>query len=158
MYIEEEVGRKTSTVDVEDWEVAYLEIKDVLENRFFFEEVEEERFRHHKDKGLIVSKINAIDAMDRFTDIELTFVVTIDILEGGSNRATITIDSKGEVITEYPEDSTWQRSPFYFALRSFWDKLVYQWSREKWKEEASELLVDVHSGLRGAFSSTSIER
>lgn len=158
MYIEEEVGRRTSTVDVADWEQAYMEIKDVLENRFFFEEVEEERFRHHKDKGLIVSKVNAIEEKDDFTEIELTFVITIDILEQGSKRATVTIDSKAEVITEYPEGSSWQRSPLYYALRSFWDKLVYQWSREKWKEEGAELLVDVHSALRAAFTSISMER
>lgn len=158
MYVEEEVGRKTSTVDVADWEEAYLEIKDVLENRFFFEEIEEERFRHHKDKGLIVSKINAFDEQDRFTEIKLTFVVTIDILEEGSKRATVTIDSKGEVITEYPEDSPWQRSPIYYALRSIWDKLVYGWARGRWKDEAEELLIDVHSALRGAFTSMSMER
>lgn len=158
MYVEEEVGRKTSTVDVADWEEAYLEIKDVLENRFFFDEVEEERFRHHKDKGLIVSKINAIEEMDRFTDIELTFVVTIDILEQGGRHATVTIDSKGEVVTEYPESSSWQKSPLYYALRSFWDKLVYGWSRGKYKDHADEQLRDVHSALRAAFTSVSMER
>ncbi len=158
MYVEDEVGRKTSTVDVADWEDAYMEIKDLLENRFFFEEVEEERFRHHKDKGLIVSKINALEEKDKFTEIELTFVVTIDILEEGSKRATVTIDSKAEVITEYPEGSTWQRSPLYYALRSLWDKLVYGWARGKYVEEGEELLVDVHAAIRGAFTSVSMER
>jgi len=158
MYVEDEVGRKTSTVDVADWEEAYREIKDILENRFFFEEVEEERFRHHKDKGIVVSKVNAIEELDKFTEIELTFVVTIDILEQGSNRATITLDSKAEVITEYPEDSAWQQSPLYYALRSIWDKLVYGWARGKWTDEAEELLVEVHSALRGAFTSVSMER
>jgi hypothetical protein len=158
MYVEDEVGRKTSTVDVADWEDAYMEIKDLLENRFFFEEVEEERFRHHKDKGLIVSKINAIEEEDKFTEIELTFVVTIDILEEGSPRATVTIDSKAEVITEYPEHSAWQRSPLYYALRSIWDKLVYVWARGKYTDEGEELLVDVHSAIRGAFTSASIQR
>lgn len=158
MYVEEEVGRKTSTVDVADWEDAYMEVKDILEGRFFFEEVEEERFRHHKDKGLIVSKINAIEELDKFSELEITLVLTIDILEEGSKRATLTIDSKGEVITEYPEDSAWQRSPMYYALRSIWDKLVYGWSREKWKDEGEEKLADVHAALRGAFSSVSIDR
>lgn len=158
MYVEEEVGRKTSTVDVEDWEDAYLEIKDILENRFFFEKVEEERFRHHKDKGLIVSKINVLEEKDRFTEIELTIMLTMDLHGPDSRRATVTIDSKGEVITEYSGSGGWQRSPLFFALRSIWDKLVYGYARGRWKEEGEELLIDVHAALRGAFSSMSMER
>lgn len=158
MYVEEEVGRKTSTVDVDDWEEAYMSVKDILENRFFFEKVEEERFRHHKGKGLIVSKINAIEELDRLTELEITIMLTIDVHEGGDGAATVTLDSKGEVITEYPEESGWQRSPVYYALRSFWDKLVYGWSRGRWKEEGEDTLIEVHSAIRGAFNSISIER
>jgi len=74
MYIEEEVGHRTATVEVSDWETAYREVKDILENRFFFERVEEEKFRHHKDKGIVVSKINCYDEKDRNTEIEITVV------------------------------------------------------------------------------------
>lgn len=157
MYVEEEVGRKTSTVDVADWEDAYMEIKDILENRFFFDGVREERFRHHKDKGIIVSKISAFDELDKYTDMEITLVVTIDVLDKASKRASVTIDSKGELVTRYPEESSWQRSPIYFALRSIWDKLVYGWARGKWKDDARETLIDVHSAIRGAFTSMEAE-
>lgn len=153
MYVEESVGNKTSTVDVEDWEEAYMEVKNILEHRFHFEEVNEKRFRHHKDKGLVVSRIEANHEMDRYTEIEITIVLTIDLLEQGSNRASITVDTKGLVVTRYPEGSSWQRSPLYFALRSIWDKLVYGWARGRWKDEGREMVTEVHAALRGAFNS-----
>lgn len=156
MYIEEEVGHRTATVEVEDWEDAYGEIKDILERRFMFDRVEEEKFRHHKDKGIIVSKINCYDEKDRNTEIEITVVLTIDTGGPGSKSGTATIDSKGEVVTRYPEESSWQRSPMYYALRSFWDKLVYGWVRGRYKDEAREILVNVHSSLRGAFKSVEV--
>lgn len=155
MYVEEEVGHKTSTVEVEDWKDAYAEVKDILERRFIFDRVEEEKFRHHKEKGIVVSKINAYEEKDRNTEIEITIVLTIDT--GGKSRSgTVTIDSKGEVVTRYPEESSWQRSPLYYAVRSFWDKLLYGWVRGRYKDEARELLLDVHAALRGAFKSPEV--
>ncbi|MDY6770315.1 MAG: hypothetical protein SVU88_05070 [Candidatus Nanohaloarchaea archaeon] len=156
MYVEEEVGHKTATVDVDDWEDAYMEVKDILERRFFFDRVEEEKFRHHKDKGIIVSKVNCYEELDRNTELEITVVLTIDSGGKDGKRATVTIDAKGEVVTRYPEESSWQRSPLYYALRSIWDKLVYGWVRGRYKDEARETLVDVHAALRGAFKTTEV--
>ncbi|MFB6166724.1 MAG: hypothetical protein ABEJ62_00480, partial [Candidatus Nanohaloarchaea archaeon] len=72
MFVEEEVGHKTSTVEVEDWEDAYAGIKDILETRFRFDRVKEEKFRHHKDKGIVVSKVTVYNEMDEHTEIEIT--------------------------------------------------------------------------------------
>lgn len=153
MYVEESVGNKTSTVDVEDWEEAYMEVKNILENRFHFERVNEKRFRHHKDRGLVVSRIEVEEEVDKYTEIELTIVLTIDLHEPGGDTATITLDTKGAVVTRYPQETSWQKSPLYFALRSIWDKLVYGWARGRWKDEGRETVTEVHSALRGAFKS-----
>ncbi|MDY6761523.1 MAG: hypothetical protein SVY41_00570 [Candidatus Nanohaloarchaea archaeon] len=152
MYVEEEIGHRTATAEVADWEDAYAEVKDILERRFMFDRVEEESFKHHKDKGIVVSKVNCYDERDRNTEIEITVVLTIDIDEGAKS-GTVTLDSKGEVVTRYPEESSWQRSPLYYALRSIWDKLLYGWVRGRYEDEARETLVDVHAALRGAFRS-----
>ncbi len=150
MYIEEEAGRKTTTIDVSDWELAYSEVKDLLEKRFMFDRVEEEKFRHHVERGLIISKINCYNEMDDFTVLEITLVlnITTDNPEGSS--ASVTIDSKGEVVTKY-SNSSGTRSVWYYAFRSVYDKLVYGWARGKWKEDARELLKEVHSELRGSL-------
>lgn len=158
MYVEEEVSRKTSTVDVLDWEQAYSEIKNILENRFFFHRVEEEKFRHHMDKGIIVSKINCYREVDDYTTLEITIVMTIEQMEEDSAKAHITLDSKGEVVTRYPEKTAFQRSVIYFAIRSLWDKLVYGWARGKWKDEAEQLMIDVHSEIRGFLQSIETSR
>lgn len=158
MYVEEEVSRKSSTVDVKDWERAYEELKNILENRFFFHRVEEEKFRHHIEKGIIVSKLNCYRDVDDFTTIEITIVVTIEQAGPDSREAHITLDSKGEVVTRYPEDTAFQRSVIYFALRSLWDKVVYGWARGKWKDEAQQLMIDVHSEIRGFLESLETRR
>lgn len=158
MYVEEEVSRKTSTVDVEDWEQAYNEIKNILENRFFFHRVEEEKFRHHLEKGIIVSKLNCYREADDYTTIEITIVMTIELDHPEGRSAHITLDSKGEVVTRYPEETRFQRSAVYFALRSIWDKVVYGWARGKWKDEAEQLMIDVHSEIRGFMQSIETRR
>jgi hypothetical protein len=158
MYVEEEVSRKTSTVDVRDWEQAYREVKNILENRFFFHRVEEEKFRHHMDRGIIVSKLNCYREADDFTTIEITIVMTIEQQEDDSRAAHVTLDSKGEVVTRYPEKKAFQRSVIYFALRSIWDKLVYGWARGKWKDEAEQLMIDAHSEIRGFLESIESRR
>ncbi|MDY6776833.1 MAG: hypothetical protein SVQ76_01880, partial [Candidatus Nanohaloarchaea archaeon] len=98
-------------------------------------------------------KVTVYNEMDEHTEIEITIVMTIDISDQETGRATVTIDSKGQVVTRYPDESSWQRHPLYFALRSIWDKLVYGWARGRWKGEAREQLNEVHSALRGAFKS-----
>ncbi|MDY6789470.1 MAG: hypothetical protein SVV03_05930 [Candidatus Nanohaloarchaea archaeon] len=153
MYIEEEVASKTSTVDVPDWEQAYSELKNILESRFFFHRVEEEKFRHNIEKGLVVSKINLYREMDDYTTVEITIMLSLEQESPDSKRAQATIDSKVEVVTRYPEQTPFQRSALYFALRSIWDKLVYGWARGKWKDEAEEIMIDVHSEIRGYFQS-----
>lgn len=158
MYVEEEVSKKTSTVDVQDWHEAYSEIKNILEHRFFFHTVQEEKFRHHQEKGIIVSKINCLREVDDYTTIEITIVLTIEMQDPESPSASVTIDSKGEVVTRYPEESKFQRTPVYFALRSIWDKMVYGWARGKWKDETEQLMIDVHSEIRGFLQSIETRR
>lgn len=153
MYIEEEISTKTATVNVPDWEQAYSDLKNLVENRFFFHRVEEEKFRHNVDEGLVVSKINLYREVDDYTTIEITIMLSMEQESPESMRAQVTMDSKAEVVTRYPEDTPFQRSAMYFALRSIWDKLVYGWTRGKWKDEAEQLMVDVHSEIRGYFQS-----
>lgn len=153
MYVEEEVGRKTSTVEVVDWEQAYREIKNLLENRFFFHRVEEEKFRHHVERGLVITKINCFREVDDYTTLEITMVLTINQEGPEDKSASVTIDSKGEVVTRYPEENWFTRTVWYYALRSIWDKFIYGWARGKWKDEAEQLLIDVHSEIRGFLES-----
>lgn len=150
MLVQESVGRKSSTVDTADWERAYREVKDILERRFEFDRVEEKRFLHHRDKGNVVSRIELMEELDKYTDLEVELVLTFD-LEGDGNAAALTIDTDGKVVTRYPEESSWQRHPLYFALRSFWDKLVYGFVRGRWEDEAHETVLDIHAAIRGAL-------
>lgn len=154
MYIEEDVGRRESTIQVDNWKDAYYEFKDILEKRFQFMRVEEVEFEHHKDHGTVFSIINAHRHLDDFTRILLDLRFNIKI-GSDSENAEILLDSKALVITEYPEETSFQESLLYYAFRSMWDKLVYGWNRRRWKEQADELLVRVHEQLRAIGSVTS---
>ena len=147
MFVREEVIRKYSTLKVQEWEKAYSELKDILERGFKFDRVEERDFRHHKDRGRVESKILCHVGEDKYTEILVTMRVIIEISEDGSS-AEIELRSKGEVLTEYPEETSFQNSLVYIALRSIWDKFFYGWARGKWKEECRELLNDIHSDIR----------
>ncbi len=150
MYIEEEVGRKTTTVNVSDWENAYKEVKHLLESRFKFDRVEEEKFRHHVERGLIISKINCYIEVDDFSYKEVTLVLNITKDEAEGKSATVTVDSKGEVVTNYSNENG-KRSVWYYAFRSIYDKFIYGQARGKWKEDTAELVREVHSELRGSL-------
>lgn len=132
---------------VQEWEKAYAELKEILERGFKFDRVEERDFRHHKDMGRVESKILCHVGMDKYTEILLTLRPLIKISNDGSS-AEIEIRSKGEVVTEYPEETSFQKSLVYITLRSLWDKFFYGWARGKWKEDCRNLLIDVHSDIR----------
>ncbi|MCJ7450527.1 MAG: hypothetical protein MUP58_02195 [Candidatus Nanohaloarchaeota archaeon QJJ-9] len=156
MYIEEEVKRKRSVFEVEDWRQAYNEIKSVLENRFSFDRVKEDDFEHFQERGEVKSTIYCYKKLDENTNLQL--VLSVKMKESEKSRAKVSLATKAIVVTEYPEDSWFHESAFYFALRSFWDKFVYGWARGKWKDEAEQTLIDVHSELRGFFGSEETRR
>lgn len=158
MHIIEEVDRRSSTVKVRDWQEVYKEIVNILENRFDFSRVREVKFRHWMDVGKVFSKIFCHKEVDKFTEIKLTIKIYVDILNEPKGTAKIEIRSKGEVDTIYPEETEFQQSLLYFTFRSIWDKFVYGWARERWKEEANQLLIDVHSTIRGFCNTLSLER
>lgn len=155
MEIFEEVSRRTFEIKIEDWRSFYKELVDILHNRFDFDQVEEDKFRHWMDIGKLRTEILCHKEMDKFSEIVIEIVAHVKTMDGDQNQAKVRFESKSEVKTTYPEETEFQRSLLYFAMRSIWDKLVYGWARERWRKEAKDILVNLNSALRefpGSYS------
>ncbi len=111
---------------------AYVQEKD-----YTWEKIREtERF----DVGWEVNKI--LDTFSYITvEIDLRGFVTEN--EG---RATIII--KPRLITEYPQDTIWQQSILYEALRRMWHKLFYHHRRMEYLNMGKELVISFESSLK----------
>lgn len=57
---------------------------------------------------------------------------------GKEGSASIFIDAR--VVTEYPQDTIWQRSLFYELFRSFYHKVIYEDTREAYRRECREAI------------------
>ena len=152
MFVTEEVVRKYTTLKVKDWHKAYSELKDILERGYKFTRVQEKDFRHHKDMGRVEAKIICRKEMDKYTEVQLVIRPIFEIADDGES-AQIELRTRGLVVTEYPEETSFQKSLVYITLRGIWDKLFYGWARGEWKEDAEELVEEVHADIRRFYRS-----
>ena len=82
--------------------------------------------------------------MDKYTKIEMSIGLEIEINED-KGKATVSITTN--LKTEYPENTAFQKSLLYFALRSLWQKFYYGELRAKYKEYAIKLTDEVNDRL-----------
>jgi hypothetical protein len=120
MEIEEEITRRRQTLELEDPEQAYAELRDLLSTRMSFDKVEEEKYFNDVDEGIIRARIETIEEFDRYSKEQLELYLKID-----KNKGEMDLQIKGIIVTEYPEDYSYQTSLWYYAYRSLFDKFLY---------------------------------
>ncbi|MFQ3308592.1 MAG: hypothetical protein ACI977_000835 [Candidatus Nanohaloarchaea archaeon] len=120
MEIEEEVTRRRQTIELEDPNQAYAELRDLLSTRMSFDHVSEEKYFNDVDEGVIRARVETIEAFDRYSKEELELYLKID-----KNKGEMDLQIKGIIITEYPESYSYQKSLWYYAYRSLFDKFLY---------------------------------
>ncbi len=143
MEIVEEVERRRLTVEVDEPEMAYSEIKDLLENRMGFDSVHEEKYYNDVDGDMIRTKLSTVDAFDGETHEELEIFFKI-------NKATgeVDVQIKGKLVTEYPEEKPWQGNLWYYAYRSLYDKFLYGSVREGYEHGVEDKIDTLATRLR----------
>ena len=140
MEIVEEVERRRQTIVVEDDDSAYSELKSLLDDRMSFGHVHEEKYFNDVEEGLIRARIKTVEGFDKFTHEELEIHVTINPEE---NEMDLQVKSK--LLTHYPEKFSYQRTVWYYAYRSLFDKFLYGSVREGYEgavEDKMENLMD----------------
>jgi len=100
---------------------------DVQEETYNWTKAEEEKFRvrwvMHKD-------------LDKFTYFWVKFTVSGS---GNEKSGKATVEISPVVITEYPQDTVWQRSLLYEMLRTFWHRAFYHGKRADYLVECRDL-------------------
>lgn len=120
MEIEEEITRRRQTLELEDPEQAYAELRDLLSTRMSFDKVEEEKYFNDVDEGIIRARIETTEDFDRYSVERLEIYLKID-----KNKGEMDLQIKGIIVTTYPESYSYQKSLWYYAYRSLFDKFLY---------------------------------
>lgn len=136
MDIVEEVERRRLTIEVEQPQQAYSEIKDLLENRMTFDHVSEEKYYNDVDGDMIRVKIETAEWLDGETKEALEIFFKIN-----KSTGEVDIQVKGKLETHYPDEKMWQDTLWYYAYRALYDKFLYGSVREGY-EPAVEEKVD----------------
>ncbi len=68
-------------------------------------------------------------------------------VSNGEGKASIVM-SNCRLITEYPQDTLWQKSFVYEFLRRMWHRLFYHHKRMQWLSYGKELTVAYEQGLK----------
>jgi len=71
--------------------------------------------------------------------------------EGGPAGGNLTMQIRGRLRSEYPQDTVWQRSLFYEMMRTFWHRMFYHKKREEYAEECRHSMVIYQKKLNELF-------
>ncbi|MCD6403052.1 MAG: hypothetical protein J7K98_01845 [Candidatus Aenigmarchaeota archaeon] len=58
------------------------------------------------------------------------------------------IELSGELFTEYPQDTWWERSMIYEIIRTLWHRIFYQNKRWEYREECKKSVLLLHRRIR----------
>lgn len=142
MDIVEEVARRRQTIELDDPEQAYPEIRDLLERRMSFDEVKEEKYFHDVDSGTVRSKIITVEGFDQHSREELEIFLVIN-----PKSRELDLQVKGKIITEY-ETEGWKGSLWYYAYRALYDKFLYGSARHGFEELVEEKMDELMERVR----------
>lgn len=143
MDIIEEAGRRRQTIVLDNPDVAYSELRDLLESRMSFDHVHEEKYYNDVEEGKVRARLNTIEGFDRFTREKLEIHITID-----PEKGEMDLQVKGMLVTEYPEKFSYQKTVWYYAYRSLYDKFLYGSVREGYEHAVEDKLENLMQRVR----------
>jgi len=86
--------------------------------------------------------------MDVFSYIYVRFRLS-GTDSGSTGKATVEV--KGYLRSEYPQDTVWQRSLFYEMMRSFWHRAFYRKRREEFGEDCRHSIILFSNKMKEFF-------
>ena len=121
MEIDEEIERRRVNIKIDkDPRDTYDEFKHMLENKHLFEGVEETEYYSNQQENTLRAKLIAEEHIDNFTEEKIH--IHIKTTEQ-TDEAQVQI--KGSLVTEYPQTWRYQKTLWYYAYRSLYDKFLY---------------------------------
>lgn len=143
MEIIEEADRRRQTIVLDNPESAYSELRELLESRMSFDHVHEEKYYNDVEEGKIRARLKTVEGYDRFTKEVLEIHLTIKEEEG-----ELDLQVKALLETTYPDHFSYQKTIWYYAYRSLYDKFLYGSVREGYEPAVEEKLEEFMERMR----------
>lgn len=130
----------------------YQKVYEIMKNvwRAGDSDIQEENYSWTKGGDTEKFKVRWI--LHRDIDKSSFFWIRFDVSGDGNDKtgkASVTIRSV--IITEYSQDTVWQRSLFYEMLRTFWYRIFYYHKREEFMVECRDLVAFSAKKIKEAF-------
>ncbi|MBL7160563.1 MAG: hypothetical protein ISS93_01790 [Candidatus Aenigmarchaeota archaeon] len=71
--------------------------------------------------------------------------------QGNEESGSASIDIRGLLRSEYPQDTVWQRSLFYEMMRTFWHRIFYHKKREEYAEDCRHSVILLQRRIHDFF-------
>jgi len=146
MEIIEEVDRRRQTIKLKHPETGYEELRDLLEGRMSFGSVHEDKYLNDTEKGKVQARITTVEGYDNFTKEKMKMHLEID-----KETGEMDLQIKTMLITDYPEKYRHQKTVWYYAYRSLFDKFLYGSVREEFKPAVEDRVEELLDRLREAL-------
>src|SRR3989338_4811687 len=112
-------------------------------------DIQETQYQWAKsEKG---DKFNVRWWLHKDVDIFSYFFVRFTFKGQAGSPGSASMEVRGLLRTEYPQDTVWQKSLFYEMIRSFWHRAFYAKKREEYGEECRHLTLLFQNKLKEYF-------
>ncbi|MFB6208345.1 MAG: hypothetical protein ABEJ69_03270 [Candidatus Nanohaloarchaea archaeon] len=146
MDIVEEITRRRLTLEKEDPETAYSELRELLEDRMKFSAVHEEKYYNDVDGRNLRAKILTVFGMDKYTEEQYEIYFHVD-----RETSEVDIQVQAKLVTSYPDEKGYQKTLWYYAYRSLFDKFLYGEVRHGYVHAVEERVDELIDKMRMAL-------
>ncbi|MBI4010121.1 MAG: hypothetical protein HY361_02925 [Candidatus Aenigmarchaeota archaeon] len=136
----------------------YPKIMDILTRNVIVprENIQEKGFRWDRSGATetFSAAIEAVKDFDKFSYMYFTIDITGNIKPSKEfgKEGNVTIIIEGRVVTEYPQDTVWERSFLYEVFRMFYHRVLYQDARYKYLHNCREWMIVMQNEIKSFFN------
>jgi len=137
---------------------AYNKVMDILvhDMKIPRENIQEKEFDWERSTEVesFTAKFEVIKDFDKFSYmfLEISLKGSIKPSKEFGKEGKVNVVIEGIVRTEYPQDTTWERSFLYEIFRMFYHKVFYQDQRRKYIEACRDWMLGMQSELKSFFN------
>jgi hypothetical protein len=127
----------------------YKKTREIIKTVFNVPDAYVQEKNYNWEKGKDVDKFEIDWEVNKILDTFSYITVELTLRgfsSGGEGKAEIRI--RPRLITEYPQDTAWQKSIVYEMVRRFWHKRYYHRKRMEYLNFAKELIVSFETSIK----------
>lgn len=132
----------------------YPKIMEVLKStlKIKTENIQEKEYKW--DRSAVPEKFSA--ALEAFKDLDkFTYVLlwvdvdgTVKPSKEFGKEGDLTLVLDGVIRTDYPQDTVWEKSLVYEAIRVFWHRIFYQDQRYKFRATCRDMMLTLQNAIK----------